>query len=121
MLSEEVSLDKLLAVAGDKNVGENANNILEMLKETNKVLGEFQKTVNFLRSTGILPGIVRAVGKKYDIDMETPLKQDMAVPAPSHNHKSVMENISKMTEEQLLAWIKGMQENGSKDTTLGKP
>jgi hypothetical protein len=121
MGAEEVSLDKLLAAAGDKSIGDNAGSILEMLKETNKVLAEAQKTINFLKSTGVLPGIVRGIGKKYDVDMETPLKGDMAVSAPSSNHKAVMENIAKMTEEQLLNWIKGIQENGSKDTTPGKP
>ena len=120
-MSEEVSLDKLLAAAGDKNVGANASSILEMLKETNKVLVEAQKTIDFFRKIGVLPGVVRALGKKWDIDMETPLKNEMSVAAPSSNHKTAMENISKLSDAQLIDLVKGMQEYGTKKLDPGKP
>ncbi len=120
-MTEEVSLDKLLAAAGDKKVGENASSILEMLKETNKVLTELQKTVDFFRRIGVLPGVVRALGKKWEIDMETPLKNEMSVAAPTNNHKAVMENISKLSDAQLLDLLKGMQEYGTKKLNSGEP
>ncbi len=120
-MTEEVSLDKLMAAAGDKKVGENASSILEMLKETNKVLTELQKTVDFFRRIGVLPGVVRALGKKWEIDMETPLANEMSVAAPTSNHKTVMENISKLSEAQLIDLVKGMQEYGTKKITSGQP
>lgn len=121
-MNDEINLGAALEGLGKKEVGENAGSILEMLKELNKVLGELQKTVKFFKDIGVLPGIVRGLGKKYDIDMETPLANEMSVAAPSSNHKAVMENISKLNDEQLLDLVKGMQEYGKqKAIESGKP
>ncbi len=117
MSGEEFSLDNVL---GQMSKAEDKATLLEMLKEVNKVLGELQKTVDFFKRIGVLPGIIRAYGKAKGIDMETPLKSEMSVAAPTGNHKAVMENISKLTDEQLFELVKGMQEYGQKNLDSGK-
>ncbi len=121
MSGEEFSLDKVLAGLENKQVGANAGSILEMLKELNKTLSELQKTVDFFKRIGVLPGIVRGLGKRYDIDVETPLASEMSVAAPTQNHKAVMENISKLSEPQLLELVAALQEHGKKTIESGKP
>ena len=45
-----------------------------MLKEAEGVIKLVEKVVSVADRAGALPGIVRAMGKKYEVDVETPLK-----------------------------------------------
>lgn len=114
MTANEIPFDKLIEAASSQGTGKNADSILGMLKEVNTVLGELQKTVDFFRRIGVLPGIVRAMGKKYNVDVDTPLANEMSVVAPTANHKVIMENLSKLDEPHLIEFVQALNEYGTK-------
>lgn len=114
-MSETYELEALMKAAGDQAVGTNAQSVMGALKEANKVLSEFQKSVNLLRGMGIFPMLIRVVGKKYGVDAETPLKTE-AIAAPtgihpaSTAHESLIIAINGMSPDQLGELAKRMSE-----------
>lgn len=98
---EAINVDKLLAGMESAQVGNNALNIMDMLKEVNSVIKEVQKTSNMLDAMGLKPLLVRAAGIKLGVDAESPLKQDTSVAPKTDTHKYVFEQLNKMGEEQI--------------------
>jgi len=106
----ELDLEKLMTLAGDKKVAENAGSLMGMLQEANKTLQEVQKSVNLLKNMGVFPVLVRGIGKKLEIDVETPLASDSYVQPKSDAHRVLINGINSMTDEQLTQYSKVLQD-----------
>jgi hypothetical protein len=100
----EVDFEKLLQLASSPEVGKNAESFSGMLKEAEGVIKLVEKVVNVADRAGALPGLVRALGKKYDVDVETPLKiredSNSIIPA-SEYHAGVLSELNKIPAEEL--------------------
>lgn len=104
-VSDPIDIDKVLAALGNKDVKANTDSLMGLAVEANKILSEFEKTCKTLENMHILPAIVRAVGVKYDIDVDTPLAGGMA-PATDY-HKIVFERLNTMDEASVGAILAG--------------
>lgn len=100
----EIDFEKLMKLAADPKVGENAESLQGLLKDAEKVLSFAEKVIKVVDRAGGLPGLVRAVGKKYDVDVETPLRtqhgEDGIIPV-SEFHKKVFEEMNNTSEKDL--------------------
>lgn len=114
----EIELEKLMKGITDPKVGANANSITGMLTEFNSGLEKAQTTIHLLKETGLFPLIVRGIGKKMGIDAETPLKSDLSVAPKSDVHRTLMNAINMMNDEQLGQFAEALK-NGSKKSETG--
>ena len=111
-----MDIDKVLGMLSDSNEGlkNNSDSLMGLAKEVNGVLAEFEKTVTMLDKMHILPALIRGVGKKFEIDVDTPLStSDSGVAPASEYHKMVFDRMNSMSPEQIGEVLI----NGSKDTT----
>jgi hypothetical protein len=101
----EVDFEKLLKLASSPEVGKNAESFSWMLKEAEGVIKLVEKVVNVADRAGALPGIVRALGKKYDVDVESPLKtrndESKLITPASEYHLQVLNELNKIPEKDL--------------------
>ena len=112
-----MDLDKLLKAAGSDNVGKNAGSIMGMLQEGNKVLTELQKSTNMLNKMGVFPAMVRIAGKKFDVDVETPLKtaEGEGITPKSDTHSIVLQNINNLGKDDLKKFATALKEYNDKN------
>jgi hypothetical protein len=100
----EVDFEKLLQLASSPAVGKNAESFSGMLKEAEGVIKLAEKVVSIMDRAGALPGIVRAIGKRFEVDVETPLKTREAsngiIPA-SEYHSQVLGELNRIPEKDL--------------------
>ncbi len=101
----EVDFEKLLRLASSPDVGKNAESFSGMLKEAEGVIKLVEKVVNVADRAGALPGIVRALGKKYDVDVESPLKtrndESKLITPASEYHAQLLSELNKIPEKDL--------------------
>lgn len=100
----DIDFEKLLQLASDPAVGANAESFSGMLKEAEGVIKLVEKVVNVADRAGALPGLVRALGKKYDVDVETPLKtreNSNSITPASDYHAGVLSELNKIPETEL--------------------
>jgi hypothetical protein len=100
----DIDFEKLLQLASSPEVGKNAETFSGMLKEAEGVIKLAEKVVSMMDRAGALPGIVRAIGKKYGVDVESPLKTREAsngiIPA-SEYHSQILGGLNKIPEKDL--------------------
>lgn len=117
---QEIDFEKLMKLASSPEVGKNAESFSGMLKEAEGVIKIVEKVVNLADKAGALPGLVRALGKKYDVDVESPLKtredaKNSIIPA-SEYHSQILNELNKIPAEELKkqfeAAAKVMKEHG---------
>jgi predicted metal-dependent hydrolase len=101
----EIDFEKLMQLASSPEVGKNAESFSGMLKEAEGVIKLVEKVVNVADRAGALPGLVRALGKKYDVDVESPLKtredaKNSIIPA-SEYHSQILNELNKIPPEEL--------------------
>ncbi len=106
----ELDLDKLIEAMGSSEVGKNADSISELLTEANKIIGELDKILLFLKkleSSIMVSAVIKLKAKEKGIDLK-PLTQEGII-ANSDMHKQVLENINKLSQEQLGEMIRVLQ------------
>ncbi len=100
----EVDFEKLVKLAASPEVGKNADSLTGMLNEAEKVLNIADRVVKIADRAGALPGLIRALGKKYGVDVDTPLKtqhgEDGIIPVTDF-HKKVFTELNGISEKDL--------------------
>ena len=113
-----IDLDKVLSALGDGGSGlkDNSDSLLGLAKEVNTILTEVEKTITMLDNMHVLPAIVRSVGKKLEIDVDTPLKSGSGVNPATEYHKLVFEQLNGMNQEEIAkVLIDGSQKDVPKE------
>ena len=98
---EDIDIDGIMKGLSNPQVATNTEGIMDMIKEVNKVLGELQKTVDFLDKSGIKPLLVRIAGKQYGVDAETPLGGANQFEPVSDYHKSLFNQLNNMSVDNI--------------------
>ena len=101
----DLDFERILQLASSPEVGKNAETFSGLLKEAEGVIKLVEKVVSVADRAGALPGLVRAIGKKYEVDVETPLKtrsddSKSIIPA-SEYHSQVLGELNKIPEKEL--------------------
>ena len=113
---DAVDVDALIKMMGNKDVKENSDSLMGLAQEANKILSEFEKTCKTLENMHILPAVVRAIGAKYKIDVDTPLSGGIK-PATDY-HKLVFDRFNAMSAEDIgLILAGGKSESSKPDNT----
>ena len=108
---KDLDIDSIMKGLSDDGIGKNADSMFGMLKECNQILKELQKTVDFFDKAGLKPLIIRGLGKKLDIDPETPIGDNTKLIMPRTDmHKQLYEQLNNMDEAQLAETFKGNKE-----------
>jgi hypothetical protein len=124
----DIDFEKLLQLASSPEVGKNAESFSGLLKEAEGVIKLVEKVVNVADRAGALPGIVRAMGKKYDVDVESPLKtreDSKSITPASEYHAQVLGELNKVPEKELKKQFeeaaKVMKEHAKTKSDSGSP
>lgn len=120
----DLDFDKLLKLAADPNVGKTADSLTGMIKEAEQVLNVVDRVVKIADRAGALPGLVRAIGKKYDVDVETPLRTqhgEDGIVATSPFHKKVFEEMNTIPEKDLKKQFEDAAKFMKDNETKSKP
>ena len=102
-------IDLMKGLLGDLSKTKIDSTVLDTLKEVNKVLGEGSKTIDLLKKTGLLPLIIRGIGKKLDVDAETPLQSENTIMPQSEAHKLILNQINGLDPKQLAEFVTQIQ------------
>jgi hypothetical protein len=122
----EVDFEKLLQLASSPEAAKNAVSFTGMLKEAEGVIKLVERVVSIADRAGALPGMVRALGKKYDVDVETPLRtreNSSSITPASEYHAGVLSELNKVPESELKKQLeqaaKVMKEHGKTKSESG--
>lgn len=120
----DIDFEKLLKVAESDKAAQNAMTFTDMLKEAEGVVKLAEKVVSVFDRAGALPGMVRAVGKKYDVDVETPLRtrEDHGISPNTAFHREIMLQLNDIQEDSLREQFQHFTEvlkNGAAQPDLG--
>lgn len=99
-----LDLDKVLEALSDGNSGikDNSESLMGLMSEVNRVLSEAEKSLATLDRMHVLPGIIRMMGKKYDVDVDTPLNVSGSGLEPASDyHRTVYDKMNTMTAQQI--------------------
>lgn len=106
-MGKDIDIDALMKGLANDNIGKNADSAFDMLKEVNQILKELQKTVDFFDKAGLKPLIIRGLGKKLEIDPETPIGDQTKLIMPRTDaHKQLYEQLNNMDEKELIEMFK---------------
>ncbi len=113
----ELDFEKLMSMASSPEVGKNAESLSGMLKEAEQVLGFADRVIKVVDRAGALPGLIRALGKKYGVDVETPLRtqhgEDGIIPASDY-HKKLFEELNGTPAKDLQKQIESAAKEHAK-------
>lgn len=122
----DIDFEKLLTLASSPEAAKNAESFTGLLKEAEGVIKLVEKVVNVADRAGALPGLVRALGKKYEVDVETPLKtreDSRSIIPASEYHSQVLGELNKIPEGELKKQFeeaaKVMKEHGKTKSQSG--
>lgn len=111
-MGDALDVDKVLAALGNKDLKENSESFMGLAQECNKILSEFEKTCKTLENMHVLPAIVRGIGVKYKIDVDTPLSS--GIKPTTDYHKIVFERLNAMSEADIGLVLAGGKSESTK-------
>lgn len=97
-----MSDEKVTPLSQVLNAALTKDNLETLLKDWdryNKIFDRVNETITKLDRIGILPVIIRGVGKKYDIDVDKPLNDPLAIQAASSIHKLFFSELNQVPED----------------------
>lgn len=101
-MTADIDIDSIMKGLSSPEVGKNADSLIGMVKEVNTVLKEVQKTVDFLDKCGIKPLLVRGIGMKMGIDVDSPLAAEKKGFEPSTaTHANIYNRLNVMSEKEV--------------------
>ena len=115
--------DKVLGALSDGSSGikDNSDSLLGLAKEVNSVLTEFEKSMKMLESMHLLPAIIRGIGKKFEIDVESPLHGTDSIEPSTEYHKMVYDSLNGMSEKEIgQVLINGIPKEETKKNEVKK-
>jgi len=130
-MSEEVDMLKVLS-EGAKNIEINdLDSFLATLSKYERLLDKFIGIYNRLDRSGVIPVVLRVIGKKAEIDVDKPIMNPLSIVAKSATHRAFYEFLNDFPEKdikelhkQILLSISMMEINNqapqkSEDKKLG--
>ena len=100
-MSEEVDMLKVLS-EGAKNIEVNdLDNILATLSKYERLLDKFIGIYNRLDRSGVIPVILRVIGKRAQIDVDKPIVNSLSIIAKSATHRAFFEFLNDLDEKDV--------------------
>ena len=104
-MSEENNVNILgLIESASKNIEVNdLDSFLATLSKYERLLDKVMSIYNRLDRSGVIPVILRIVGKKAEIDIDKPISNPLNIVAKSAVHKAFFEMMNDLSEEDIKA------------------
>ena len=125
MPEEKKNLTSLSQVVAQAATPENLDKLLKDWDKYNKIFDRVNETIEKLNRLGLIPAIVRGIGKKYEIaDIDKPLSDPLAISATSVTHKLFFQELNAVSEAQIKEMFKqamhATEEHERKQAKLSK-
>ena len=102
-MTEEESILKLIEGAS-KNVDINdLDSFLATLSKYERLMDKFMGIYARLERSGVIPVILRIIGKKAEIDVDKPITNPLNIVAKSSTHKALYELLNELPEPDVRA------------------
>jgi len=100
-MSEEVDMLKVLS-EGAKNIEINdLDSFLATLSKYERLLDKFIGIYNRLDRSGVIPVVLRVIGKKAEIDVDKPIVNPLNIVARSATHRAFFEFLNDFEEKDI--------------------
>jgi len=100
-MSEEVDMLKVLS-EGAKNIEINdLDSFLATLSKYERLLDKFIGIYNRLDRSGVIPVVLRVIGKKAEIDVDKPIMNPLSIVAKSATHRAFYEFLNDFPEKDI--------------------
>ncbi len=100
-MTEEVDMLKILS-EGAKNIeASDLDSFLATLSKYERLLDKFIGIYNRLDRSGVIPVILRIVGKKAEIDVDKPISNPLNIVAKSATHRAFFEFLNELDEHDV--------------------
>ena len=100
----DIKLDELLSKASNDDF---LGRILSDIEKYGSAFDKISALYDKLEKSGVIPSIIKIAGKKYDVDVETPLR---GVTAPTDTHKAIFQELNGYNEADLKKYIGALNE-----------
>ena len=102
-MTEEESILKLIEGAS-KNVDINdLDSFLATLSKYERLMDKFMGIYARLERSGVIPVILRIIGKKAEIEVDKPITNPLNIIAKSSTHKALFELLNELPESDIRA------------------
>jgi len=100
-MAEEVDMLKVLS-EGAKNIEVNdLDSILATISKYERLLDKFIAIYNRLDRSGLIPVVLRVVGKKMDVDIDKPIVNPLSIIAKTATHRAFFEFLNDFPEKDI--------------------
>jgi len=100
-MAEEINMLKVLS-EGAKNIEINdLDGILATISKYERLLDKFISIYNRLDRSGLIPVVLRVVGKKMDVDVDKPIVNPLSIVAKSATHRAFYEFLNDIEEKDI--------------------
>jgi len=100
-MAEEIDMLKVLS-EGAKNIEVNdLDSFLATLSKYERLLDKFIGIYNRLDRSGVIPVVLRVIGKKAEIDVDKPIVNPLSIVAKSATHRAFFEFLNDIEEKDI--------------------
>ena len=100
-MTEEIDMLKVLS-EGTKNIEVNdLDSILATISKYERLLDKFIAIYNRLDRSGLIPVVLRVVGKKMDVDVDKPIVNPLSIIAKTATHRAFYEFLNDFPEKDI--------------------
>jgi len=100
-MTEEVDMLKILS-EGAKNIeASDLDSFLATLAKYERLLDKFIGIYNRLDRSGVIPVILRVVGKRAQIDVDKPIVNPLSIVARTATHRAFFEFLNELDERDV--------------------
>jgi len=98
---EEIDMLRVLS-EGAKNIEVNdLDSFLATLSKYERLLDKFIGIYNRLDRSGVIPVVLRVIGKKAEIDVDKPIVNPLSIVAKSATHRAFFEFLNELNEKDI--------------------
>ncbi len=100
-MSEEIDMVKVLS-EGAKNIEvSDLDSFLATLSKYERLLDKFIGIYNRLDRSGVIPVVLRIIGKKAEIEVDKPISNPLNIVAKSATHRAFFEFLNDLNEQDI--------------------
>ena len=100
-MAEEIDMLKVLS-EGAKNIEVNdLDSFLATLSKYERLLDKFIGIYNRLDRSGVIPVVLRVIGKKAEIDVDKPIVNPLSIVAKTATHRAFFEFLNDFPEKDI--------------------
>ena len=102
-MNEERSILGIISEASKEVNPESLDNILATISKYERLMDKFIAIYNRLDRSGVIPAVLRIIGKKADIEVDKPISNPLNIVAKSATHKALFEILNELDEGDIRA------------------